>query len=482
MNFKRLLKKRYIFGAVLIVIVVIVILSVVNQKPDLGGDILVVERKDLAQEVELSGQVKAKSDILIAAEASGIVKEVLVQTGDIVEEGQRVMSLDQKDALVGIAKAKAGVSAEEAKLAELYSETEGGSSSSEREAIKAQQDVLVVKAYEELLNSDLQAYPENEKEQDDLVGAPLISGTYGCEEEGSYIMEVYRSVNGSSFRHSGLEYGTQAVSTDHYLSMGDCGLYVKFEEDYESKGSWIVPIPNVRSSTYATVLGVYNSALKNRDVALSQATVKTEDILVQEARLAEAQASLMSAYNTLNNLILTSPIDGIIASVDVDPGEFVASGQEVSRIISDGDLEIVAYVPEIDLGKLEIGTQADITLESYGDDEIFSARLVSIAPSAETIDSVPSYEVKLVFNFPDEKIKSGMTADIIIKTGERKGVIAVPARAIAFNGRTKSVVVVYEDGTTEERIITTGLRSSTGEMEIISGLEGGESILLNFNK
>lgn len=482
MKVQKLLRKRNIIIAIVVIIAVLVGWGMFMGKPEAEGDTIVVEQKDLVQEVELSGNVEAASDILVAAESSGIVRSVLVDTGDIVRRGERIVMLDQADVLADIKRAEAGIRAEEARLAQLESETATGVDASDREAVRAQQDLLVENAYEALLNNDLQAYPRYESEYDELAGAPLVSGTYTCDEEGDYIVEVYPTSGADMFRYSGLEFGRQYVSSDHYLSMGECGLYIQFENDYENEGEWIIPIPNVRSASYASALGAYNAAVRNRDVALAQATVKTEEVTIQDVALVQARLTLADAYNRLNDRIITSPINGTIARVNVDPGEFVSTGQEVARIISDGKLEIVAYVPEIDISKLEIGDEAEVTLETYGSDEIFYATIVNIAPSAEVIKAVPSYEIIFVFRETDDRVRAGMTADLTIKTGERTNVVAVPARAIAYIDGEKKVYVVQKDGTEENRTITTGLRSSAGEIEVLSGLSEGERIRINFDR
>jgi len=94
-------------------------------------------------------------------------------------------------------------------------------------------------------------------------------------------------------------------------------------------------------------------------------------------------------------------------------------------------------------------------LDTYGD-ENFDATVVSIAPAATSVNGVGAYAVKLQFNGNDERIKSGMTANIGIKVGERKGVLAVPERSVMTRGDAKIVMVLDGSNKTSEREVKIG--------------------------
>ena len=132
---------------------------------------------------------------------------------------------------------------------------------------------------------------------------------------------------------------------------------------------------------------------------------------------------------------------------------------------------------DIDIAKLSKGNTADITLDAYGEDTHFSAKLYFIDPAETIIDGVPTYRIKLQFMQDDQRIKSGMTANMKIVTSTRTDVLAIPQRSITQkNDGTKTVFLLLLDGATKEAIVQTGLRGSDGKVEILSGLNEGDKI------
>ena len=79
-------------------------------------------------------------------------------------------------------------------------------------------------------------------------------------------------------------------------------------------------------------------------------------------------------------------------------------------------------------------------------------------------------------NKEDERIKSGMTANIGILADERHNVIAIPGRAVVVKNGDQIVRVVI-DGEIEERKVITGLRGSDGTVEVVKGLNEGDKVI-----
>ncbi len=104
--------------------------------------------------------------------------------------------------------------------------------------------------------------------------------------------------------------------------------------------------------------------------------------------------------------------------------------------------------------------------------------MVKIDPAETIIEGVATYKTTLQFSGNDERVKSGMTANIDILTAKAENVIAIPQRAVAQkeNG-DKIVKILKDDGVVEERKVTTGLKGSDGNIEITEGIQEGEKII-----
>jgi len=104
---------------------------------------------------------------------------------------------------------------------------------------------------------------------------------------------------------------------------------------------------------------------------------------------------------------------------------------------------------------------------------------VFIDPAETIIEGVPTYKTTVEFLLPDERVRSGMTANMDIIGERRSNVIAVPQRAVFTRGSEKFVRILGADGkTSNEQKVETGLRGSDGNIEILSGLNEGERVVI----
>jgi len=104
-----------------------------------------------------------------------------------------------------------------------------------------------------------------------------------------------------------------------------------------------------------------------------------------------------------------------------------------------------------------------------------------INPAEKIIEGVATYQVTLNFINRDERIKSGMTADVNILTAEKKNVLMIPSRTIIKKDGKKFVKLLIDQAgekIIEEINIETGLKGIGGKIEIIKGLELGDQIIL----
>jgi RND family efflux transporter MFP subunit len=193
----------------------------------------------------------------------------------------------------------------------------------------------------------------------------------------------------------------------------------------------------------------------------------------------QAQAALVASYRAeAAKDQMVSPIDGIVTRIDPNVGEFVSPGKTAASVISEGVYKIEAYVPEADIAKIVVGNAAEITLDAYGSGIIFKASIVSIDPAETVLEGVPTYKVTLHFSEPDQRIRSGMTANIDILGNEKKNVLVVPSRAVVIENTSRFVRVLLSDGKIYDTVpVTIGLKGSNGFTEIISGVSLGQKVV-----
>ena len=204
-----------------------------------------------------------------------------------------------------------------------------------------------------------------------------------------------------------------------------------------------------------------------------------EDLKLARLLTQSARAALANAEAQLSFTIITAPISGTIASVSTQEGETVAAGFNAPtfvNIIDLGRLQVDAFVDEVDIGKIETGHQAVFTVDTYPSRE-FSGVVRAIRPKAVIQENVVNYVAEIEIDKPyDGVLRPEMTASITIVIENRKGILAIPVRAITRQ-RGRNVVWTVVGGETEMREIKVGWQEEQW-IEVLEGLKEGDTVLL----
>jgi HlyD family secretion protein len=142
-----------------------------------------------------------------------------------------------------------------------------------------------------------------------------------------------------------------------------------------------------------------------------------------QANIKTAEANLALLDAQMKKLAINAPMDGIILTRNVEPGEFVQPGAVAMTMANLNELTITVYVPEDQYGKISLGQQATVTVDSFPG-ETFTAEVIHMADQAEftprnvqTVEGRSStvYAIKLKVTDPEGKLKIGMPADVVFK-------------------------------------------------------------------
>lgn len=217
-------------------------------------------------------------------------------------------------------------------------------------------------------------------------------------------------------------------------------------------------------------------ATANGELSLKKAGAPLEQIAAAKAQVRQAEANLQSSAAEIAKASLVAPFDGIVTKMDAEAGEIIAPNIPLVSLISATSYDIETFIPEADVAKVEVSDAATVTLDAYGNDVVFGAKIVRSDPAETMIDGIATYRTTLQFTKDDERIKSGMTANITIATDERTQALIVPQRLIRTKDGNKVVRLLRGD-TEEDVVVVTGLRGSDGNVEIVIGVTEGDRIV-----
>jgi HlyD family secretion protein len=154
------------------------------------------------------------------------------------------------------------------------------------------------------------------------------------------------------------------------------------------------------------------------------------------ANVVEAQASVSSDGTNLSKASIRSPIDGVVLSRTVDPGNAVAASLQAVTLFSVaedlGKLRLQVNVDEADVGAVKVGQKASFTVSAYPSRK-FPATITRVAFGSTTTDNVVTYITYLDVDNNDLTLRPGMTATATITATERKDVLLVPNTALRYN-------------------------------------------------
>ena len=193
-----------------------------------------------------------------------------------------------------------------------------------------------------------------------------------------------------------------------------------------------------------------------------------------EQNVADLEQALETLQEQLALATIVAPVDGVVSVLNVSAG-FTAPSGAAATIESD-TLEVVASVVESDIGSLDVGQEATVSIDAVDQDVI--GVVTSVIPTTTgSTSSVVSYPVTVTLSDPDESVLSGMTTDVEIVLESASDVISVPVTALEGRDGDYMVQVVNDDGSTEMRAVTVGLVTET-TAEIQSGLAVGEDVVI----
>lgn len=278
-----------------------------------------------------------------------------------------------------------------------------------------------------------------------------------------------------------------------------------FEAQYEqAKANLISAKANVKKAEAALldskrIRDRYRKLVEEGVIPQSEFDTSETNYEAAEAQLASAKAQVEVSEAALKlaetNLFYTkiiSPVDGIVISRNVDVGQTVAASfQTPTLFVIAKDLtkmEIDTKVSEADIGKVQVGNPVEFTVDAYPE-LVFKGTVSQVRNAPITVQNVVTYDVIIVVDNPDLKLKPGMTANVSIIYAKKNGILMVPNAALRFKPSDHELVPIeskgagvwiLDKGKLKRVSLKTGI--SDGEnTEIMEGnLKEGQEVIIGY--
>lgn len=394
---------------ILFILVVVVGLSVagyltLTSEPyditqDESVEIINVGRDTIVATVNATGRIEPLEEVTLNFETTGLVREVFVERGDRVEPGQLLARLDTADLEVARNLAEIELVRAQWQLEQL-----------QRPASAA--DIASAQAAVESAEAALRRLLEGPSEDElTVAGVQLRQAEIAlAQAQAAYDQIAYADSVGASPQALQL----QQATFEYEVALANYNLATKPADQAE------IVAARARISEARAALARLEEGPSEADLAVAQSAIDA-------ARMRLAQAELNLARTELR-----SPIAGVVTLENLEAGLPPVSPAIVLADLSGFLLDV--DIDEIDIGQIEPGQPAIITLDALPGEE-FEGAVADIAPAPNpgAGGGIVAYQVTIRFTETDPRLRPGLTANADIQVQRLEDIVVVPNRAIGVD-------------------------------------------------
>lgn len=222
---------------------------------------------------------------------------------------------------------------------------------------------------------------------------------------------------------------------------------------------------------------VKRKALREKEpgwVPEEEITTWQAQVAQRSAAVAEERAALDLAKLDLERATIRPPIEGVIEKREATPGQYVRPGTVVASIVRTQPIRLRFSLREAESGFVEPGIPVDFTVPAYPT-EVFHGEVFFVARSADP--ATRRVEVMARNANADERLKPGFFAQVSIRRGTNSEAILLPESAL-FATEDGFVGYVVESGKARKRVVSIGVQTADGRIEVKDGIRAGETVVI----
>lgn len=409
-------KKKKVIIIVLVIVAVLVAIigkavSSMTKQVEMVSNLVEVEpvqKRDLSDTISLKGTVAGESKTNVISLATAEVTEVSVQVGDIVAEGDSLVTLDREDIEEQIADLETVISNSE--MLEKFNNEDLADALSGARQTQTQTLEDAKKAVDDAKN----AYDQAEKKRTDTINSMIAAQQSAATEEErvKLVQETQDYVDSSAAELEALQDAIETAQT-----------------------------------TYDRAVLSTNQSVESAAEAITRSQYTMDD------SLDTARDNLDELRKQLEDCELKAPCGGVVVAVNVSVGDKNTPGQTLITIEDTSSLKMVATVEEADILKLQEGMTAVVTSDATGDEELSGTvtrvvRVKNQSASSDMSGTSGGYSVEISIDSTDLLIGMSTKAKVMIK--DKGEALAVPYDLIQYDEDGNAFVLVAEsndDGT-----------------------------------
>jgi len=362
-----------------------------------------VERGNLRNTVTATGTLQAVTTVQVGSQASGTISALYADYNSVVKKGQVIAQLDPsvskaqvdqaranlEQAKAALQQARASVSNSRAGVSDAQARAQAAQSTAQNNqagVIAAQANLAVLKAQQDDAASYL-------RQQQSLQRSGVIA-----QRDVDVAQTAYQTAKAKY---------DQGVAQLNQAQLSQ------------------------QSSASAGV------AQSHAQVQQSQAQVQQSQaqVAAAEAQVQQTTAALQLAEVNLAHTTITSPIDGVVVSRDVNVGQTVAASLSAPTLFTIANdltkMQVIANIDQADIGLVENAKSVKFSVDAFPGKE-FEGKIEQMRLNPQNVQNVVTYNVVIDVDNPEQKLKPGMTTNLTFTIDERNNVLKLPNAALRF--------------------------------------------------
>jgi HlyD family secretion protein len=362
-----------------------------------------VEKGNLRNTVSATGTLQAVTTVQVGSQASGTISALYADFNSTVKKGQVVAQLDPStmqaqveqaranlnQARAGLEQARAGLQQSRAGVTDAQARASAANSTTQNQQAgvsSAQANVAVMKAQMDDADSFL-------KQQESLATSGVIA-----RRDVETAQTAFKTAE-ARYQQSVAQLNQAKLSEQSASSAGMTQSRAQVQQ--------------AQAQTQSSQAGIQNA----------------------QAQVQQAEAALQLAEINLTHTTITSPIDGVVVSRNIDVGQTVAASLSAPTLFTIANdltqMQVIANIDQADIGLVEQAKSVKFTVDAFPGNE-FTGAIRQLRLNPVNAQNVVTYNVVIDVANPEKKLKPGMTANLTVTIDERNNVLKVPNSALRF--------------------------------------------------
>lgn len=427
-------------------------------KIDLNKLTVPVQAENLTLRItDISGTVVPIQNVNLSPKTSGRLAKLFVEQGDRIQEGQQIALMENADLQARLAQAQANLNKAQATLAEA----QAGSRPEEINQAKAR--LLQAQARLDAARGGNPQEIEQVRSQIEAAQSRLALAKLRADR--------YRNL--ASQGAVSLDRRDEALTEERNAQANLQEAQRRLEQQQNTKR------PEIDQLEAAVAESRFNlEQLQNGK--------RPQEISQLKAAVDAAKAEVMSVQVQLQDTIIRAPFSGIVTQKYATEGAFVtpttsasstASATSTSIVALAKGLEILAKVPEVDVGQIKPGQPVEVVADAFPE-KVFKGRVQRVAPEAVVEQNVTSFEVRVALLTGQDELRSGMNVKLTFLGEKVNNALVIPTVAIVTQEGKTGVLLPDAQNKPQFKPVTIGT-SIQNQTQILEGLSPGQRVFID---